>query len=70
MTYADIPVTLGRTALQTLDSLTCPAVAVEIAPLSSAKGVTPVSDTEYQNRIIAAITAALEQWQKDWRQQP
>jgi N-acetylmuramoyl-L-alanine amidase len=70
MTYADIPVTLGRTALQTLDSLTCPAVAVEIAPLSSAKGVTPVTDTEYQNRIIAAITAALEQWQKDWRQQP
>jgi N-acetylmuramoyl-L-alanine amidase len=70
MTHAEIPVMLGRTALQPLDSFTCPAVAVEIAPLSKGTEVTPLSDSEYQNRIIATLAAALEQWQKDWRQQP
>ena len=32
MTHAEVPVTLGRTAMQPLDNMTCPAVAVEIAP--------------------------------------
>ena len=70
MTQADVPVTLGRTALQPLDSFTCPAVAVEVAPLRRSGSVTPLSDPEYQNRIVAALAAALEQWQKDWREQP
>ena len=35
MTHAEIPVTLGRTALQPLDSFTCPAVVVEMSPLNS-----------------------------------
>lgn len=30
--HAGLPVTLGRTELATIDSMTCPAVAVEIAP--------------------------------------
>jgi N-acetylmuramoyl-L-alanine amidase len=68
MTHAEIPVTLGRTALQPLDSFTCPAVAVELAPLHNASRVTPLSDPEYQDRIVAALAAAVEQWQRDWRQ--
>jgi N-acetylmuramoyl-L-alanine amidase len=70
MTQAEIPVTLGRTALQPLDSFTCPAVAVEVAPLRRSTGITPLSNPEYQNRILTTLAAALEQWQKDWRQQP
>ncbi len=70
MTHAEIPVTLGRTALQPLDSFTCPAVVVEISPLSATAHVTALSDPAYQDRIVAALAAAIEQWQRDWRQQP
>jgi len=70
MTHAEIPVTLGRTALQPLDSFTCPAVVVEVSPLSASGKVTALSDPAYQDRIVAAMTAAVEQWQHDWRQQP
>jgi N-acetylmuramoyl-L-alanine amidase len=69
MTHGEIPVTLGRTALQPLDNFACPAVAVEVAPLRSSAAVTPLSDQAYQNRIVAALAAAVEQWQRDWSQQ-
>jgi N-acetylmuramoyl-L-alanine amidase len=68
MTHAEIPVTLGRTALQPLDSFTCPAVAVEMAPLHTTVKTLQLSDQEYEDRIVAALAAALEQWQRDWRQ--
>jgi N-acetylmuramoyl-L-alanine amidase len=70
MTHAEIPVTLGRTALRPLDSFTCPAVVVEVSPLSGKTHVTELSDPGYQDRIVAALAAAVEQWQRDWRQQP
>ena len=70
MTHAEIPVTLGRTALEPLDSFTCPAVVIEFAPLNSSSKVTALSDPGYQDRIIAAMVGAIEQWQRDWRQQP
>jgi len=69
---AGIPVTLGGTSLQPLDSLTCPAVAVEIAPLaaSASNKALPISDPKYQQRILDALTAALLEWSTDWKQQP
>ncbi len=70
MTHAEIPVTLGRTALLPLDNFTCPAVAVELSPLNNSGAVTALSDPGYQDRIVAAMAAAVEQWQRDWRQQP
>jgi N-acetylmuramoyl-L-alanine amidase len=70
LTHAEIPVTLGRTALQPLDSFTCPAVAIELSPLNTPGKVTALSDPAYQDRIVAALAAAVEQWQRDWRQQP
>ncbi len=70
MTHAEIPVTLGRTALQPLDSFTCPAVVVEFSPLNNSGRMTALSDPGYQDRIVAAMAAAVEQWQRDWRQQP
>jgi N-acetylmuramoyl-L-alanine amidase len=70
LTHAEIPVTLGRTALQPLDSFACPAVAVELSPLNISGKVAALTDPGYQDRLVAALAAALEQWQRDWRQQP
>jgi len=76
--HAEIPVTLGRTFLAPLDNLTCPAIAVEVAPLGRAllgRGAmstdksdaqpTPVTDPEYQKQIVSALTAAIEEWEHD-----
>ena len=71
LAHAEIPVTLGRTSLQPMDSFACPTVAVEVAPLQS--GATTngklISDAGYQKSIVDALTAAIEQWRNDWRQQ-
>lgn len=57
-------VTLGRTDLTTIDSMTCPAVAVEIAPeKNSGSGSTPTfDDPDYQARIAMALADALVEW--------
>src|ERR1700761_4221403 len=65
LTHAEIPVTLGRTALQPLDNFTCPAVAIEVSPLNISGKVTSIADPAYQDRIVAALAAAVEQWQRD-----
>jgi N-acetylmuramoyl-L-alanine amidase len=72
LAHAEIPVTLGRTSLQPMDSFACPAVAVEIAPLqegATTKGK-DISDAGYQKSVIDALTAAIDQWRNDWSQQP
>jgi N-acetylmuramoyl-L-alanine amidase len=72
LAHAAIPVTLGRTALQPMDSFACPAVAVEVAPLQG--GATtkarPIADEAYQQTILNSLAAALNEWRNDWRQQP
>ena len=72
LAHAAIPITLGRTALQPMDSFACPAVAVEIAPLQggSTTKAKPITDEAYQQTILNAVAAAVEEWQNDWRQQP
>jgi N-acetylmuramoyl-L-alanine amidase len=61
--HAKLPVILSRAAIRPLDNLICPAVAIEIAPLTPADSdATPVSDTNYQQTIAKAITAALASW--------
>ena len=72
LAHAEIPVTLGRTFLQPMNSLTCPTVAVEVAPLiaGASTKATALSDTAYQRSILDALTAALDEWRNDWRQQP
>lgn len=72
LAHAEIPVTLGRTSLQPMDSFACPAVAVEVAPLqegATTKG-RDISDPGYQKSVIDALTAAIDQWRNDWKQQP
>jgi N-acetylmuramoyl-L-alanine amidase len=60
---AKLPVILSRAALRPLDNLTCPAVAIEIAPLAPADSdPTPITDAAYQQNIAKAIAAALTSW--------
>jgi N-acetylmuramoyl-L-alanine amidase len=71
MTHAGVPVTLGRTAMQPLDNMTCPSAAVEIAPLTKDGAVTAaLTDPDYQSRILAGLAAAIEDWRHDWAAQP
>ena len=60
VTRANLPVHLSRASVRPIDSLTCPAVAIEIAPLVS--GPTPVSNPAYQQRLAEAIATALLFW--------
>lgn len=68
LTHAGMKVTLGRTALSTIDSMTCPAIAVEIAPEVKDGNVTPLDDPAYQMRIATALSAGLLQWRSEPRQ--
>jgi len=69
--HAGIPVTVGRTALTTIDSMACPAVAIEVAPEANpdnsiganAPGV--VDDPAYDVKIADALAAALVEWRSD-----
>lgn len=71
MTKAGVPVTLGRTAMQPLDNMTCPAAAVEVAPLTKGGSITTtIADPQYQSRILAGLAAAVESWRHDWRLEP
>ncbi len=64
-----IPVTLGRMRLQPLDSMQCPTVAVEIAPLNPMSAEqndhARISDPAYQQRILNALAASLVQWRAE-----
>ncbi len=67
---AGLPVTLGRATLPAVDSMTCPALAVEIAPDRSA-GHNPADsfiDPAYQARVAEALAAALLEWKTEARQ--
>jgi N-acetylmuramoyl-L-alanine amidase len=57
-----LPVLVTRASIRPLDNLTCPAVAVEIAPLTRDDDTTPVTDANYQQQIAQAISAALTSW--------
>jgi len=62
-----IPLTLGRTSLPGLDSMACPAVALEMAPIRGTDGkvLTEVTDEQYQTQIVGALAAAMMEWRTD-----
>ncbi len=66
---AGMNVTLGRTSLPGVDSMTCPAVAVEIAPElgPDKKAVSSLDDPVYQARVATALAAALVEWRAEAR---
>ncbi len=63
-----IPLVTGQVSIRPIDSMTCPAVALELAPLTSTPtsstptSSTPVSDETYQQRLAEAVTTALSFW--------
>jgi N-acetylmuramoyl-L-alanine amidase len=64
---AAIPATVGRASLPGVDSMTCPAVAIEIAPIRGAdhKVVTAVTDADYQSKVVEALAAAMLEWKAE-----
>lgn len=64
---AGVPVTLARTSLPGLDSMTCPAIAVELATPAVEEGKQPqaLTDPAYQSRIADLLTSALIEWRAE-----
>jgi N-acetylmuramoyl-L-alanine amidase len=67
LTHAGLSVTLGRIPLPGIESMTCPAVAVEVAPKrdSSNKIVAEPDNTDYQASVANALAAAILDWRSD-----
>ncbi len=67
MTHAGFNVTLGRIPLPGVESMTCPALAIEIGPQrDSDNTITAEPDNpDYQTRVAASLAAALLQWRSD-----
>jgi N-acetylmuramoyl-L-alanine amidase len=66
--HTGITVTLGRTAMPTVDSMTCPAIAIEIAPDRTPATKTGLDDPAYQARVAEAIAAAMLEWKTEAHQ--
>jgi N-acetylmuramoyl-L-alanine amidase len=61
--HAKLPVMLSRASLRPVDNLTCPAVAIEIAPLGpDGAEATPVTNGAYQQNIAKAIASGIASW--------
>jgi N-acetylmuramoyl-L-alanine amidase len=67
LTQAGFNVTLGRIPLPGIESMTCPALAVEVAPQrDSDRNITSEPDNpDYQARVAGALAAAILQWRSD-----
>ena len=65
--HGGAPVTLGRVTLPGVDSMSCPAVAIELAPeRDSDKKVRSEPDNpDYQARIAAVLANALLEWRAE-----
>ena len=67
LTQAAVSVTLGRIPLPGIESMTCPAISIEVGPVRDADGnITTESDNpDYQAKISGVIAAALLEWRSD-----
>jgi N-acetylmuramoyl-L-alanine amidase len=65
--HAGMTVTLGRTALPGMDSMTCPVVALEVAPERDAdkKLTAEPGNPDYQARVAAVLATALLEWRTE-----
>lgn len=68
--HAGMNVTLARTSLPGVDSMTCPAVTLEIAPERGSDNAVTAEpdDPAYQVRVASALAAALLEWRTEARQ--
>ncbi|MGB0066030.1 MAG: N-acetylmuramoyl-L-alanine amidase, partial [Terracidiphilus sp.] len=65
LTQTGIAVTLGRAPLAAIDSMTCPAVAVEIAMQPSQDAP---DEPAFEAKVLDALAAALVEWRADGAQ--
>jgi len=65
--HAGMTVTLGRVPLPGIESMTCPAVAIELAPErdSDHKAKAGSDDPDYQARVAQTLATALLEWRTD-----
>ena len=61
LTRASIPLVLSRASVRPVDSLTCPALVIELAP--DGNSASSINDDGYQQRVANAIATALIFWQ-------
>jgi N-acetylmuramoyl-L-alanine amidase len=68
--HADLSVSQGRTTLPTLDSMTCPAIALEVSPSRGPDNAITagLDDPGYQARVAEALAAALLEWKTEVHQ--
>ena len=66
---AGMTVTLGRTDLPGVDSMTCPAVVIEVAPQKSTDGSAKANpdDATVQAHVAEALAAAMVEWRAETR---
>ena len=58
-----LPLLLGRAGMEPLDSMSCPAVLIELSPLPTKSDQPPsVADQPYQARIAEALASGLQLW--------
>ncbi len=58
-----VPLITGRVSTRPIDSLTCPAITVELTPLAPNGDINiPVADPNYQTRVTDALATALVFW--------
>ena len=67
LTHAGITVTLGRTSLPAIDTMACPAVAIEIAPQrqTDAQDGAGADNAGFESQVAEALAAALVEWRAD-----
>ncbi len=67
LAHAGFNVTLGRIPLPGIESMTCPALAIEVAPKrdSDNKITAEPDNPEYQAGVATALAAAVLEWRSD-----
>jgi N-acetylmuramoyl-L-alanine amidase len=61
LTRAEVPLVMGHASVRPVDSLSCPALVIELAPRTDDPA--SVNDDLYQQRVAEAIAGALVFWQ-------
>jgi N-acetylmuramoyl-L-alanine amidase len=67
LSQAGFNVTLGRIPLPGIESMTCPALAVEVGPQRDSDGKisTEPDNADYQSKVASAVAAAVLEWRSD-----
>jgi N-acetylmuramoyl-L-alanine amidase len=68
LAQAGLTVSLGRTDLPAINSMACPALAIEIGKNAQDKSSSGFDDPEYQAHIAQALASAIFEWKSNgWR---